>query len=238
MPPLTPRQRTAVLDRDERRCCRCHEPASEVDHILPRRFLGGNEEFNLQSLCKKCHSGKTYWDAGDIQARYHNTDARLQRASDYELHRDGECEWPCQFCEGTYEDDMRREAEEERWNPLDHDNDESWHYLPVVLAYATWAPVAPEWQGRFASWLWHAYEPATGEIAREVVGHLVRWARGEQSFPRPGAGNLGSAEAMLGPWVDAQTGEVFQEHIDKLREARNWYVPEPSPRPQQGKFAL
>ena len=34
-------------------------PADTVDHIVPLREGGTNEESNLQSLCKPCHSSKT-----------------------------------------------------------------------------------------------------------------------------------------------------------------------------------
>jgi 5-methylcytosine-specific restriction protein A len=42
-------------------CAACHDPANEVDHIIPHR---GNQAKlydwdNLQSLCKPCHSKKT-----------------------------------------------------------------------------------------------------------------------------------------------------------------------------------
>lgn len=45
-------------------------PATEVDHIQPRRDGGSDDWDNLQSLCKPCHSRKTAtedgrWGGGD-----------------------------------------------------------------------------------------------------------------------------------------------------------------------------
>lgn len=57
------RLRLMVLRR-EPFCRMCRDkgkrtPATEVDHIIPRRD-GGRDEFdNLQALCKPCHSRKT-----------------------------------------------------------------------------------------------------------------------------------------------------------------------------------
>lgn len=38
-------------------------PSSEVDHIIPLYFGGGNERNNLQAICASCHSKKTVDDA-------------------------------------------------------------------------------------------------------------------------------------------------------------------------------
>lgn len=45
-------------------CVKCEKdnkivPATEVDHIMPLKRGGTNEETNLQGLCKPCHSRKT-----------------------------------------------------------------------------------------------------------------------------------------------------------------------------------
>ena len=45
--------------REEPACRRCGGPASEVDHIIPKRSGGTNERANLQGLCGSCHSSKT-----------------------------------------------------------------------------------------------------------------------------------------------------------------------------------
>lgn len=42
--------------------------ATEVDHIKPKRDGGGNEETNLQALCKSCHSRKTM---SELRAEHH-----------------------------------------------------------------------------------------------------------------------------------------------------------------------
>lgn len=38
-------------------------PATEVDHILPRRAGGSDDHDNLRSLCKSCHSRRTAIDS-------------------------------------------------------------------------------------------------------------------------------------------------------------------------------
>lgn len=43
----------------ERACRSCGRPANEVDHIVERRAGGTDDDDNLQSLCKPCHSRKT-----------------------------------------------------------------------------------------------------------------------------------------------------------------------------------
>jgi 5-methylcytosine-specific restriction endonuclease McrA len=39
-------------------CAVCGAEATEVDHVLPRAW-GGGDEGNLQSLCRVCHRAKT-----------------------------------------------------------------------------------------------------------------------------------------------------------------------------------
>jgi 5-methylcytosine-specific restriction protein A len=52
------RLRNMVLAR-ESNCRECGAPATDVDHILPRK-KGGRDTFeNLQALCHSCHSRKT-----------------------------------------------------------------------------------------------------------------------------------------------------------------------------------
>jgi 5-methylcytosine-specific restriction endonuclease McrA len=45
--------------RDHPFCVRCGNPASDVDHIIPRSVAPERrlDPTNLQSLCKGCHSG-------------------------------------------------------------------------------------------------------------------------------------------------------------------------------------
>ena len=54
------RLRLLVLARDP--YCQhpdCHLPATEVDHVIPKRAGGTDELSNLQGLCKSHHSAKT-----------------------------------------------------------------------------------------------------------------------------------------------------------------------------------
>ncbi|MHB8397811.1 MAG: HNH endonuclease [Candidatus Limnocylindrales bacterium] len=39
-------------------CAVCGAAATEVDHVVPRAW-GGGDERNLQSLCRACHRAKT-----------------------------------------------------------------------------------------------------------------------------------------------------------------------------------
>lgn len=39
-------------------------PATEVDHIVPKREGGSDDDDNLQALCKVCHSRKTAQEDG------------------------------------------------------------------------------------------------------------------------------------------------------------------------------
>lgn len=51
--------REVILLRDPF-CVICRkQPATEVDHIVAKRFGGGDEWENLQGLCKACHTRKT-----------------------------------------------------------------------------------------------------------------------------------------------------------------------------------
>ncbi len=52
------RQRELVLTRDCYECAYCGEPATEVDHIIPRAKGGGHELENLVACCKRCNGRK------------------------------------------------------------------------------------------------------------------------------------------------------------------------------------
>jgi 5-methylcytosine-specific restriction protein A len=56
--------RSAVLNRDKHLCVECKvngicNPATEVDHIVPKNNGGTDALSNLQSLCKEHHEEKT-----------------------------------------------------------------------------------------------------------------------------------------------------------------------------------
>lgn len=63
--------RRRVLRRDP--FCRwpgCDQPSAEVDHVVPLAAGGGDDESNLQGLCKEHHSRKTAtMDGGYGRAR-------------------------------------------------------------------------------------------------------------------------------------------------------------------------
>ena len=40
-------------------CVECGQPATDVDHIVPRAAGGSDQWSNLQPLCHACHSRKT-----------------------------------------------------------------------------------------------------------------------------------------------------------------------------------
>jgi 5-methylcytosine-specific restriction protein A len=57
------RLRRMILNRQPI-CARCPAAATEVDHIMPRAAGGGDDDANLQGLCKSCHSAKTASEDG------------------------------------------------------------------------------------------------------------------------------------------------------------------------------
>ena len=52
-------RRAAVLDRDGHTCVLCRQPATEVDHIVPRWRGGSDEMANLRALCTPCHRARS-----------------------------------------------------------------------------------------------------------------------------------------------------------------------------------
>jgi 5-methylcytosine-specific restriction protein A len=69
MPPGWRGRRAVVLHRDGYKCVKCGARATDVDHIKPRAFGGGDELTNLQSLCKTCHRSKTGQQLGHREAQ-------------------------------------------------------------------------------------------------------------------------------------------------------------------------
>ena len=50
--------RQRILQRDGYTCQTCGGEANSVDHIVPRSMNGGDDDWNLQSLCTPCNSAK------------------------------------------------------------------------------------------------------------------------------------------------------------------------------------
>lgn len=58
-PPHWTATRRRILQRDRRTCQQCGAPATEVDHIT----RGVEADWNLRSLCARCHRAKTLAEA-------------------------------------------------------------------------------------------------------------------------------------------------------------------------------
>ena len=62
MPRITPKKRFEILSRDNFTCRYCGRSAPEVilevDHIIPRKYSGSNENDNLITACRDCNRGK------------------------------------------------------------------------------------------------------------------------------------------------------------------------------------
>ena len=50
--------RQRILQRDGHTCQHCGMDGNSVDHIVPRSAGGGDNEWNLQTLCTPCNSAK------------------------------------------------------------------------------------------------------------------------------------------------------------------------------------
>ena len=50
--------RERILRRDQRTCQRCGQEGDTVDHIIPRRLGGDDNDNNLQVLCRACNFSK------------------------------------------------------------------------------------------------------------------------------------------------------------------------------------
>jgi 5-methylcytosine-specific restriction enzyme A len=62
-PPGWKRTRRLVLARDRYRCTLelpgCGGRATEADHIIPRRYGGGDELSNLRAACRSCNARRS-----------------------------------------------------------------------------------------------------------------------------------------------------------------------------------
>jgi len=50
--------RARILNRDGHSCQICGQEATTVDHIVPRRIGGQDNDDNLQALCVRCNTSK------------------------------------------------------------------------------------------------------------------------------------------------------------------------------------
>jgi hypothetical protein len=50
--------RQRILQRDGHTCQACGMDGNSVDHIVPRSMGGGDDDWNLQTLCIPCNSAK------------------------------------------------------------------------------------------------------------------------------------------------------------------------------------
>lgn len=50
--------RRAILDRDRWTCRYCGRRATTVDHVVPKRYGGGDDAANLVAACLSCNSRK------------------------------------------------------------------------------------------------------------------------------------------------------------------------------------
>lgn len=68
--------RQLVLVRDSYACRACGRVCvgkreAQVDHVLPKRMGGTDEISNLQTLCIRCHSQKTYREGRESHQNLH-----------------------------------------------------------------------------------------------------------------------------------------------------------------------
>lgn len=81
--PLYPRERFAILKRDNFACRYCGAKAPDVklhvDHVHPRSLGGTNDPSNLVTACEDCNMGKSAGLVGDL------VEFQFQRAHATEL---------------------------------------------------------------------------------------------------------------------------------------------------------
>ncbi len=99
---LSKSTRSAVFERDQRKCVKCGEPGEEIDHISG----SGKGLENLELLCKDCHGQKTFKHTVRITRESHPK----EWATRERLKRRGCAEVPLKLCDDAAAwDDMQKE---------------------------------------------------------------------------------------------------------------------------------
>ena len=71
--------RQLIWLRDHGQCVFCHQPAAEVDHIMPRKLGGTDHPRNLRLICNQCHDGRhTARSEGITQYYYERKKTKAQ----------------------------------------------------------------------------------------------------------------------------------------------------------------
>ena len=98
---LKPRIRARVLSEAGGRCANCGflNNGLDIDHIIPVSSGGKNNFNNLQALCQRCHSLKTYMQSDIGHGNLYHRDGASYRQSHRAWHRAARiaCEDVCAF---------------------------------------------------------------------------------------------------------------------------------------------
>ena len=241
---LTAGERKGILARDGTTCRECAARATEVDHILPRALGGGNEPFNLQSLCSACHKNKTVGrDNAHIHTRYANREDRYERirnrqarAEQYEEHEAGECGYYCVYCSGEVqewkkEDDIaeRDERLEELPNCLQDGEQIYEDRIGVVLGYILYSPKSEAWFNRACHYMYtDAKKDMTrGEalmrrdVGKAALSAVIAYL--QERGPQPRKTSDETYNSMLECFIDTAAVDLSTIVRKKVQEARRYY---------------